>query len=107
MQGFDLIITPDAEEPEAAEVFVDGSIGGRSYRFVLDTGAARTSVQHDGYTSTFAVVAQRPSSGVFTTDSDALVVLPCIVLGPIRKTDRPACAWTAADRSRRDELANG
>ena len=30
MNGFDVIVQPDAEDADAAEVFVDGAIGGRS-----------------------------------------------------------------------------
>jgi hypothetical protein len=56
MSGFDLIIKPDEEDVEAAEVLVDGTIGGYEYRFLLDTGAARTSVTFDDYTSTFGCI---------------------------------------------------
>ncbi len=56
MAGFALIIEPDPEDVEAAQVFVDGTIDGRPYRFLLDTGAARTCVQFDAYTSTLEPV---------------------------------------------------
>src|SRR5438093_11227110 len=65
MSGFDLIIKPDEEDAEAAEVLVDGTIGGYKYRFLLDTGAARTRVIFDDYTSTFDCIEKSDSSGVF------------------------------------------
>jgi hypothetical protein len=37
-----LIIEPDLDDPDCAEVLVDGTVAGRPYRFLLDTGAART-----------------------------------------------------------------
>ena len=76
MNGLDLIIQPDAEDADAAEVFVDGAIGGRPYRFLLDTGAARSYVRYDEYTATFASVATDTSSGVFAGGSRDLVSAP-------------------------------
>ena len=37
MTRIPLIVEPDSDDPECAEVMVDGSIAGRPYRFVLDT----------------------------------------------------------------------
>src|SRR6185503_2036538 len=37
-----LIIEPDPDNPGCATVRVDASVDGRTYRFVLDSGAART-----------------------------------------------------------------
>ena len=85
MSGVDLIVIQDEEDSEAAEVFVDGVIGARSYRFLLDTGAARTCVAFDDYTSTFDCVGRHNSSGVFAKSSDDLVTVPSIELGPISK----------------------
>jgi len=78
-----LIIQPDAEENEAAEVFVDGKMGSHTYRFLLDTGAARSSIRLDDYTSTFASLGKNSSSGVFTSMSDDLITVPRIQVGPI------------------------
>jgi hypothetical protein len=87
MSGFDLIIKPDEEDVEAAEVLVDGTIGGYTYRFLLDTGAARTSVTFDDYTSTFDCIEKSDSSGVFAASSQDLIRVPMIALGPISKKD--------------------
>jgi hypothetical protein len=85
MNEFKLIVEPDADEAEAAQVFVDGTIGARKYRFLLDTGAARSSVMADDYTSTFTCTEQSDSSGVFAASSDDLITVPHIQVGPISK----------------------
>jgi len=85
MSGFNLIIKQDEVDIEAAEVFVDGTIGANSYRFLLDTGAARTCVALDDYTSTFASIDKSNSSGVFAKSNDDLIIVPSIELGPISK----------------------
>ena len=59
MNGFDLIIKPDEEDADAAEVLVDGTVGGNHYHFLLDTGAARSSVAFDDYTSTLSRIISR------------------------------------------------
>jgi hypothetical protein len=87
MNGFDVIIQPDTEDADAAEVYVDGAIGGRPYRFLLDTGAARSCVRYDDYTATFAVVGTDTSSGVFAGGNRDLVTVPSITLGSISRSD--------------------
>jgi hypothetical protein len=42
MTQLPLIIVPDRDDPDCAEVLVVGTIGGRPCRFILDTGAALT-----------------------------------------------------------------
>jgi hypothetical protein len=84
---FDVMIEPDEEDPDAAEVLVDGTIGGRQYRFLLDTGAARTSVALDDYTAGFSSAEKSHSSGVFANSSDDLITVPSIEVGPISKKD--------------------
>jgi predicted aspartyl protease len=87
MNGFDLIVQPDAEDADAAEVFVDGAMGGRPYHFLLDTGAARSCVRYDDYTATFASVGSDTSSGVFAGGSRDLVNAPSLALGSISRTN--------------------
>jgi predicted aspartyl protease len=87
MNGFDVIVQPDTEDADTAEVFVDGAIGGRSYRFLLDTGAARSRVRYDDYTATFASAGSDTSSGVFAGGSQDLITVPSITLGPITRTN--------------------
>jgi|GEM_PF-1009577 len=85
MNEFKLIIVPDEEDAEAAEVLVDGTIGGNYYRFLLDTGAARSSVRFDDYTAAFESVEKSNSSGVFAKSSSDLITVPSIEIGPISK----------------------
>jgi hypothetical protein len=81
------IVKPDDEDPEAAEVLVDGKIGPRSYRFLLDTGAARTRVELDDYTMRFPSSDLSSSSGVFATSNEDLIQVPSIELGAISRKD--------------------
>jgi hypothetical protein len=87
MRELNLITEPDEDEDEGAGVFVDGTIAGRPYRFLLDTGAARSSVLWDDYTSTFASTEQHHSSGVFAnaSSSEDLITVPELTVGPIIK----------------------
>ncbi len=85
MEAIDLIIQPDEEEAGAAEILVDGLIGSHPYRFLLDTGAAKTSVVADEYTAGFASHQRDDSSGVFAQSSDDLITVPSIQVGPIAR----------------------
>jgi len=85
MNGFDLIIQPDEDDPEAAEVLVDATIGSRNYRFLLDTGAAMTCISYDDYTSTFESVGARDTTAAFSKSSQELVVVPSITLGSLSR----------------------
>jgi len=89
MAGFPLIIEPDPEDVDAAQVLVDAILDGRPYRFLLDTGTARTAVQLDEYTSTFPPMGTNTSSGVFAQVSEELITVPSIKLGPITKQNMP------------------
>lgn len=80
-----LIIEHDDEDVEAAELFVEGTIGGHMYQFRLDTGAAKSSVMFDDYTSRFGSEGTSTSSGVFANSSDDLIIVPSIEIGPIVK----------------------
>jgi hypothetical protein len=85
MKNFHLIIQPDADEPDGAEVFVDGFVGGKLYRFLLDTGAARTAVISDDYTATFASAEKNESSGTFARSAEDLITIPHLEVGPISR----------------------
>lgn len=85
MNQVPLIVEPDPDEPEAAEVLVDADVDGRSYRLLLDTGAARTSLPWDEYTRKLAVIESDSTSGVFSEMSQELVQVGRIELGPIRR----------------------
>ena len=87
MNSFAMIVVPDEEDSDAAEVYVEASVGPARYRFLLDTGAATTCIPLDDYTATFPSVGQSNSSGVFGAISEDLVIVPSIAVGPIVKTD--------------------
>ena len=91
-----LIIQPDADEAEAAEVLVDGRVGDVPYRFLLDTGAARTSLLRDDYTAAFERSGTNVSSGVFAAATDDLIAIPSIEVGSIVRLDFAVAR--AADR---------
>lgn len=78
-------LRPDEDDPDAAVILVDGSVGGFSYRFLLDTGAATSSIVCDEYTSSFVQVEKRNTSGVLGTSDQELVRVPNIEFGPIKK----------------------
>jgi hypothetical protein len=79
----ELIIQPDEDEPEAASVFVDGSLNGKSYRFLLDTGAARSTVLMNKETAALQPVGVHHSSGVFNASNDDLVSIERLEIGAI------------------------
>jgi hypothetical protein len=81
-----LIIEPDLDDPDCAEVLVDGTVAGRPYRFLLDTGAARTQLVADEYTAGLGSHAQHSSSGVFAASTNPLVVVPALAVGPLAAT---------------------
>ncbi|GIH06521.1 hypothetical protein Rhe02_45880 [Rhizocola hellebori] len=81
-------IQPDPDDPDLAVLFVAGQIDGRPYRLMLDTGAAKSRVAVDEYTSTLPVAGERQSNGVFgVTFTDELVLLGQLIVGPIEKTN--------------------
>lgn len=87
MYELKLIIKPDEEEPGCAEVLVDGTIGSRPYRFLLDTGAGKSSITFDDYTATFDTADQHHSSGVFAKSSSDLITVPDLTVGSISKAN--------------------
>ena len=83
MSELNLIITPDEDEPGAADITVEGAIDSHAYRFLLDTGAAKSGVVQDDYTATFSNSGEHTSSGVFASSSANLITVPRLDLGPI------------------------
>lgn len=80
-----LIIEPDADDPDFAAVLVDATVAGRPYRFILDTGAARTTLSADEYTSALRPVSEDASSTAFGSRVTAPVVrVTDVVIGPVR-----------------------
>jgi len=79
-----LIIEPDPDDPGFAAVLIDATIAGRPYRLVLDTGAARTTLDPDDYTCGLTPVAQDTSSAVFGGRvTEPLVTVTDLTAGPL------------------------
>lgn len=80
-----LIIEPDPDDPGCAMVLVDATVAGRPYRMVLDTGAARTQLEADEYTSALPVAGEDSSHAVFGGRvTDPLVTVTDLVAGALR-----------------------
>lgn len=94
-----LIIERDPDDPDFAVVIVEGTVAGRPYRFVLDTGAARTQPVSDDFTSRLSSDMQESSSGgVFAPSHNALITVSDLFVGPLAETSLEVVRADAADR---------
>ena len=100
MAEIELKIEPDEDEPEAASVFVNGRLNGKPYRFLLDTGAARSSVIMNEDTAELPAVGTHMSSGVFAASSDDLVRIEHLEIGTIVQWDLTVTRSPAAPGTR-------
>ena len=80
-----LIIEPDPDDPGCATVMVDATVAGRPYRLVLDTGAARSLLEADEYTSGLTPACWDSSFAVFGGRvTDPVVTITDLAAGPLR-----------------------
>ena len=80
-----LIVQPDADDPDFANVLVDVTVAGRWYRLLLDTGAARTQLPADEYTSALPVAGEDASSGSFGgRRTESVVTITSLAIGPVK-----------------------
>jgi hypothetical protein len=80
-----LIIEPDPDDTDFASVMVDATIAGRPYRLVLDTGAARTQLDADEYTSGLSPVGEDSSFAAFGGRvTDPVATITDLDVGPLR-----------------------
>jgi predicted aspartyl protease len=84
MPQIPLIIEADPDDPGCAVIMVDGTVAGRPYRFVVDTGAARTQLEADEYTCALEAAPGETSSGAFASHSDPVVTVTDVAVGPLR-----------------------
>ncbi|HVB41882.1 MAG TPA: retropepsin-like aspartic protease [Streptosporangiaceae bacterium] len=85
MRRVPLIIEPDPDDPDFATVMVDATIAGRPYRLLLDTGAARTQLRTDAYTSALRPVGEGMSSASFGSSvTEPVVTVSDLAIGPLR-----------------------
>ncbi|QMT16696.1 aspartyl protease family protein [Planococcus maritimus] len=85
MTVIDLIIKPDQQESEVAEILVEGKIEGRNYQFLLDTGAATSALLSDAYLEKLEVLSKSTGTGVFASADREVVRLTKLEIGPITK----------------------
>jgi predicted aspartyl protease len=78
-----LIVEADPDEPGCATVRVDAQVGVRTYRFVLDTGAARTGMLADAWVAGLPSDERHTANAVFAAITEDIVVLPSVTLGPL------------------------
>ncbi|MRH43251.1 hypothetical protein GH741_11225 [Aquibacillus halophilus] len=79
------------EEDGSAEILVEGIIGEKNYCFLLDTGAAKTSVKTDDYIAKYHSIGESHSNGVFSSLSEQKIVIPNIEVGPLIKENFTIC----------------
>lgn len=84
MASLPVLIEHDADDPDCALPFADGSVAGRPYRFLIDTGAARTSMAADEYTGGLASVAGDGSHGAFGAVAETIITVTDLSVGPLR-----------------------
>jgi hypothetical protein len=85
MRQVPLVIVPEPDDPGCATVMVEGTVAGRPYRFVLDSGAARTQLEADEYTAALSAVAGDSSLSAFGGRSaDPVVTITELAAGPLR-----------------------
>jgi predicted aspartyl protease len=76
-------IEPDPDDPDCAVPFVEGTVAGRTYRFVLDTGAARTTMLADEYTTGLPSSGTDQGHGAFAAVSETAVTVTDLSVGPL------------------------
>ena len=84
-----LVVAPDPDDPGLAEIRVPGTVAGRPYPFLLDTGARVSPVVRDKRTSTLAVLGRHAVSGLLATRDVDHVELPHRVAATWSVTARP------------------
>jgi predicted aspartyl protease len=90
MDVVELTIVPDEDDPPGARVLVDGVVDGRPHVFLLDTGAAVTTLAYDSQTANFVVSGTRRAAGVFGQEEEPMVTVPQLEIGSIVRHNLPA-----------------
>jgi hypothetical protein len=87
MQGFELTIEIDKEEPEAAEILVDGQADGAEFRFLLDTGSSKTILRYNEASAHYGSLGKHGLMGLFGKIECDLIQVKHFALGALKKTD--------------------
>jgi hypothetical protein len=83
MPSLPLILEPDPDDPDCAVPVVAVIVAGRPYRLVLDTGAARTTMAADSFTSALPAQGRDSSHGAFAPTGNPLVTVTDPRAGPM------------------------
>jgi hypothetical protein len=103
LAAIDLFIEIDPEATDEALYFVDGSISGHPYKFLLDTGAARSAIIQDEFNTQYEAVGASGGSGAFMPSDNDLIMVPDIRLGTLVQEDM-VLGRTKGDASRRTNI---
>lgn len=104
VNGFRFFVEQDKDDPDASDVYVDGTLDNRPYRFRLDTGAARSSIKSDDFTSTFKVVGTKKSAGVFAKSHDDLILVLQIQVGSLSQSQATVARTSKSNPNRANLL---
>jgi hypothetical protein len=85
VQGFELSRKYDEQEEGSVELWVEATIQGRPYDFLLDTGAAITHLRWDEFISQFPPEGSHQSSGLLGEIEDDLITVRDFRLGSIER----------------------
>jgi gag-polyprotein putative aspartyl protease len=69
-----MLIHPDPDDPNCADIMVDAVIAGRPYSLRLDTGAARTQLLADSHLAELATLGRDTSAGAFGQPHDRDII---------------------------------
>jgi hypothetical protein len=79
-----MLIHPDPDDPNCADIMVDAAIGGQPYCLRLDTGAARTQLVADKYLAGLPAHGRNTSAGAFGQPEDAdLITVSDLTIGEL------------------------
>jgi len=82
-----LDLVPDEDEADCAAVTVEAAVAGRTYRFILDTGAGSTHLVSDEFVRSLRVHGHKKSAGAVGSIVNATVLIPELTFGPVHVRD--------------------
>lgn len=83
MFTINLLIEIDPEAEEEAHIFVNGKVDGHPYKFLFDTGAARSAIMKDEFSLQFSSSEKDGGSGVFKASDNDLITIPSLQIGSL------------------------
>lgn len=78
-----LIVEDGVRANDSSTMYVQGFVGDKPYKFVLDTGAARTTIANDDFTATFKSESKTTTAGAFAKLQNDRITVPKIQVGPL------------------------